>query len=303
VRLAHITDLHLLSLDGTRLFDFANKRWTGGVNILLNRGRHYLAEVFDRLVDDLNALGIEQVACTGDVTNLSLESEFRFARAHFDRIAVGSANVLCVPGNHDTYITEIEGLFEKIFAPYCTPDPEFAVAGEPWPAVRVRGDLALIGLSTSQASGWFMGYGTVGRGQLDRLERALTDERLAGRFRVIIMHHPSAGRHARSLRRGLHDHQAFAAVVRRAGAELVLHGHEHLDLRETLTGPDGRKIPVLGVQSGTYAIDSAKRRARYRVFHIERSEGHPRPRLVRAELRTWRPGGARFELEEPAASL
>lgn len=296
MRLAHVTDVHLLSLDGTRLSDFLNKRWAGGLNILLNRGRHHLAEVFDALVDDLNRLGVEQVACTGDVTNLSLASEFRFARAHFDRIAAGPPNVLCVPGNHDNYVAEVAGLFETVFAPYVASDPDWTWPdGTLYPTVRLRGDLALVGLTTSQPSGLLMGHGTVGPVQLERLGTILSDPRLAGKLRVVVMHHPSTGRHARSFRRGLHDHAAFAAVLAKNGAELVLHGHEHLDLRSELPGPDG-PIPVHGVQSGSYAIDSERRRARYRVYTVERNGG-PRPRLTRTETRTWRPGRAAFEPE------
>jgi 3',5'-cyclic AMP phosphodiesterase CpdA len=297
VRLAHLTDIHLLSFDGARLRDFANKRWAGGLNLLVNRGRHHLAEVFDALVDDLNGLGVEQVACTGDVTNLSLASEFRFARTHFDRLVVGAANALCVPGNHDNYIAEVAGQFEDSFAPYCAADPDWRWPdGGAWPVVRVRGELALIGLSTSQPSGLLMGHGTVGAVQLDRLRQALVDPRLEGKLRVVVMHHPSAGRHARSRRRGLRDHAAFADVIRAAGAELVLHGHEHLDLRNELPGPDG-PVPIHGVQSGSYAIDSERRRARYRIYTIERRGGGARPHLARVETRTWRPTRAAFEHE------
>jgi 3',5'-cyclic AMP phosphodiesterase CpdA len=198
-------------------------------------------------------------------------------------------------------VAEAAGLFEQIFEPYCTSDPAWNVGGgERWPIVRVRGDLALIGLSTSQPSAWFMGHGTVGPTQLDRLEQTLLDPRLADKLRVIVMHHPSAGRHARSLRRGLRDRDAFAAVLARAGAELVVHGHEHLDLRETLPGVDGRAIPVLGVQSGSYGIDSRRKRARYRVFTIgRRASAGPsaRPEIVSAGLRTWRRGHG-FVIEE-----
>jgi 3',5'-cyclic AMP phosphodiesterase CpdA len=305
VRLAHISDLHLLSLDGSRWRDFANKRFAGGFNILLNRGREHQTHVFDALVDDLNAQGIDHVACTGDITNLSLESEFRFARDRFLRLQAGPANVTCVPGNHDTYIAESAGRFEAVFAPYCAPDDDWrwpdGDAGDPWPLVRVRGDLALIGLSTSRASGWLMGHGTVGREQLARLERALGDPRLGDKLRVVLMHHPAAGRHARSRRRGLLDHPELAEVVGRAGCELVLHGHEHLDLRAELLGPEGRPIPVLGIQSGTYALASPRRRARYRVFEVAR-RGGARPEVVSIELRRWHGPDAGFGADTAAAS-
>ncbi len=289
MRLAHFTDVHLLALDGVRLRDFANKRWAGGMNILLNRGRHHTAEVFGALVDDINALGIEQVACTGDVTNLSLESEFRFARSCFDRLAAGPRNVICVPGNHDTYIAEVSGLFERTFAPYVAADPDWSWPdGDAYPTVRVRDDLALIGLTTSQPSGLLMGHGELGAKQLGRLEQVLGDARLADKLRVIVMHHPAAGSHARSWRRGLRDHQAFAAILARTGAELVLHGHEHVDLRNGLLGPDGKQVPVHGVQSGSYSLPTPRHGARYRVYTIER-RGGKRPQIVRDELRRWQP--------------
>jgi 3',5'-cyclic AMP phosphodiesterase CpdA len=297
VRLAHVTDVHLLSLDGARLRDFVNKRFAGAVNVLLER-THHATEVFDRLVEDLNAHGIEQVACTGDVTNLSLESEFRFARERFDRLAAGPGNVLCVPGNHDNYIAETEGLFERVFAPYCASDDGWAWAdpgNHPWPAVRVRGDLALVGLTTSRPSGLLMGHGWVGEPQLARLRSVLADPRLADKLRVVVMHHPSAGRHARSWRRGLRDREAFAAVIAEAGAELVLHGHEHLDLEHHLPGPGGARVPVHGVRSATYAVPSRTRAARYRVYTVRRDAGQPRPRLARSESFTWSAERRRFE--------
>jgi 3',5'-cyclic AMP phosphodiesterase CpdA len=290
VRLAHLTDLHLLSLDGARLRDFANKRMTGGMNLLLRRGRHHLPEVFDALVDDLNAQGIDQVACTGDVTNLSLAAEFRFARERFDRIAAGPDNVFCVPGNHDTYVAEAEGVFEAVFAPYCVPDADWQDES-PWPSVRIRGSLALIGLSTSRASGWLTAHGSVGDEQLARFEKALTDPRLRGKLRVVVMHHPSAGRHARNRLRGLTDHAAFAAVIARAGADLILHGHEHLDLAETLPGPAGRSVPVHCITSGSHADDSERRRARYRIYTVADDGSHLHIEAVRAYR------GGRFEAE------
>jgi 3',5'-cyclic AMP phosphodiesterase CpdA len=292
-RLAHFSDVHLLSLDGVRFRDFVNKRWTGGVNILLNRGRHYSTEVFDALVADVNAQGVEEVVCTGDLTNLALESEFRFARGRFDKLANGPQHVTCVPGNHDNYIVEAAGMFEKVFGDYCASDAGYE---EGWPLVRVRGDVLIVGLTTSQPSGWFMAYGEVGPSQLARLEQALSDERHRGKFRVVMLHHPPAGRRAAKIRRGLRDREAFAQVIERAGAELILHGHEHLDLREELRGAGGAGVPVRGIQSASYGVDSEERRARYRIYTAENG------RLVGEELRTWSPDKKAFVREAAPSS-
>jgi 3',5'-cyclic AMP phosphodiesterase CpdA len=280
MRLAHCSDLHLLSHEGARWLDLANKRWIGAMNLISNRSRHYHVEAFDDMVSDLNTSGVEHVLCTGDVTNLALRQEFAFARERFDRLALGPRGVTVIPGNHDAYIAEGVPLFAELFADYAACDPGWEWApsdagaaydgGEDdlrWPSVRVRGELALVGTSTSRATPWFTAYGYLGAGQLARLSRALRDPRLAGKARVVAIHHPPAGVRAESRIRGLRDHAAFAAVIAEAGADLIVHGHEHRDMTESLAGPDG-PVPVRGISSGTYFHNKPERSARYRIFEI-----------------------------------
>jgi 3',5'-cyclic AMP phosphodiesterase CpdA len=265
MRLAHCSDLHLLSLEGARVLDFASKRWIGGLNLLTNRGRHYHTEAFEDMVADFAGAGIEHVLCTGDVTNLALEQEFHFAKARFDKIELAPTEVTVLPGNHDSYVAEGAKYFTEVFAPHFTNDEGW---GEPWPVVRVRGQLAIIGLSTSLQTPWFTAWGRIGDEQMQRLEAVLGDPRLVGKTRVVAIHHPPAGKRAASRIRGLKDRDAFAAVLAKVGAELVLHGHEHRNLFEELPGPNG-PIPVLGVPSATYEANHPDRTARYRVIEID----------------------------------
>jgi 3',5'-cyclic AMP phosphodiesterase CpdA len=278
MRLAHCSDLHLLSHDGARWLELANKRWIGAMNLLSNRSRHYHVDAFDDMVRDLNASGVEHVLCTGDVTNLALRREFEFARGKFDRLALGPLGVTVIPGNHDAYVAEGVPLFAELFADYAAGDPgwawgpEHAAPGEDasdlrWPIVRLRGDLALIATSTSRATPWFTAYGRLGAGQLARLRTALADPRLADKTRVLAIHHPPAGRRAESRIRGLRDHAAFAAVIAEVGADLIVHGHEHRDMTESLAGPSG-PVPVRGIASGTYHHNKPERVARYRIYEI-----------------------------------
>ena len=50
MRVAHFSDVHVLSLKGTRPRQFLNKRWTGAVNLALNRAKHYRVSVFEQLL-------------------------------------------------------------------------------------------------------------------------------------------------------------------------------------------------------------------------------------------------------------
>ncbi|HUS31295.1 MAG TPA: metallophosphoesterase, partial [Kofleriaceae bacterium] len=159
-----------------------------------------------------------------------------------------------------------------------------------WPLVRVRGELAIIGLSTSRQTPWFTAYGRVGAGQLARFEKALGDPRLAGKARLVAIHHPPAGKRAANKIRGLKDHAAFADVIGRVGCDLIVHGHEHQDLTETLTGPSG-PIQVRGIASGTYHHNKPDRVARYRVFQIEGGK------IVSDFVRVWTREHGMFEAQ------
>ncbi|MBL4633143.1 MAG: hypothetical protein JKY56_04680, partial [Kofleriaceae bacterium] len=90
-------------------------------------------------------------------------------------------------------------------------------------------------------------------------------------------------------------------ILEETGAELILHGHEHLDLSATLPGKGG-EVPVRGIQSGSY--DSGEgamhKRARYRIYEIadscddEDNSVGSRPAILSEELRLWNPAQKNF---------
>jgi 3',5'-cyclic AMP phosphodiesterase CpdA len=304
MRIAHFSDPHLLRLRGARVRDFLNKRWIGGMNLLANRGRHHRLAVFEAMVEEINRSQVDHVLVTGDITNVAHEDEFRLAREVFDRLALGAKNVSVIPGNHDAYVAQGMALFDAYFGPYSTPDPEWTWPGASrWPVVRVRGPVAFILLNTSHPTPWFNAWGRVGSEQLGRLGELLSDARLADKFRLVAIHHPPAGPHALRRVRGLRDHEAFSAVIREHGADLIVHGHEHQDLRLELPGPSGA-VPVRCIQSASYEAGVAPRRARFRVFEVPAPGGPERPevkggRFLRESLYVWHPEQGGF-VEEAA---
>ena len=309
MRLAHCSDLHLLSLEGAKVLDFANKRWIGGLNLLSNRARHHQSEIFIAMMDDLNASDVDHLLVTGDVTNLALDEEFRFARELFSRLRFGPDQVTVIPGNHDTYVKAGSKYFAKHFGEYFQSDEGAGPPdGESWPCVRTRGPVAIFGVSSSLHTPWFTAYGVIGDDQLERLRLALLDERYADSLRLVAIHHSPAEPRAKSRVRGLRDRLKLYKVLEETGAELILHGHEHLDLSASLHGRDG-PVPVRGIQAGTYdAGDTAlHRRARYRIYEVSDEPGAgTRPRVVAESVRIWDPEGRRFIEEssddEPAAT-
>jgi 3',5'-cyclic AMP phosphodiesterase CpdA len=76
--LAHLSDLHLSSLDGVSLRSLLDKRMLGYVSWLLRRRHEHRAEVLDVLRADLEAEHLDHIAVTGDLTHLACK-EFQEA--------------------------------------------------------------------------------------------------------------------------------------------------------------------------------------------------------------------------------
>jgi 3',5'-cyclic AMP phosphodiesterase CpdA len=265
-RLAHVTDPHFRGFAGARPWDFLNKRIIGALNIALFRRRKHRMDLLEDLRDDLAAREVDHLALTGDVGNVSLEGEWLAARRWIEAYAPPAA-VTVIPGNHDTYVQSSvrAGTFERIFAPYQTADLRSGDAS--YPFVRFRGDVALIGVNSCVPAGPFGAWGIIGDDQRQRLEAILSTPEVAGRTRVVLIHHPPVV-HRHGEERNLRDRDALAALLKRTGADLVLHGHDHRDERATLEGPGGQQIPIVGAGSASYE-GKAAHRARYNVYEIE----------------------------------
>jgi 3',5'-cyclic AMP phosphodiesterase CpdA len=294
-RLAHVTDPHFRGFRGSHPGEFWGKRAIGLANLMVNRVRKHKMELLEDLRIDLRAQAPDHLALTGDLSNVALAGEWRAALSWIDMSGVPPESVSVIPGNHDAYVEAVvkDQAFERLFAAYQTNDlpqegdgtraraeagPHSVVqaVGQSsvypfvYPFVHLRDEVALIGVSSAVATGDLGAWGQVGEAQLLRLEAILGSPELAGKTRVVLIHHPpilhKAGEH-----RNLRDREAFAAVLARAGADLVLHGHDHEDQRAELVGPEGRPIPVIGAGSASYA-GGPERRARYSLYEIEGGE-------------------------------
>jgi 3',5'-cyclic AMP phosphodiesterase CpdA len=273
MRIAHFSDAHAFSAEGVPPWAFFNKRVLGLANLrIFRRGKHSL-ERLRAVIADINRQAPDLVCVTGDLTNLSLEPEFALAREVVGHLALSPEMVTIVPGNHDVYTLGAmrAAPFQKWFGEYARSDG----GGQNFPLVRVRGEVAIIGLSTAVPSPPPLADGWLGKEQLRNLEGALSAQQ--GKFRIVLLHHPPYDNRNHWLR-SLRDRGRFQEVLKRVGCELVLHGHEHRDLLRMLDGPSGR-IPVICVGSATYSDERPARSARYNIYRIEGG------RL--AEVETW----------------
>ncbi|HUI96717.1 MAG TPA: metallophosphoesterase [Xanthobacteraceae bacterium] len=259
--LAHLSDPHLAPLPPPRLGELAGKRVLGYLHWRHTRANIHRRERLDALVRDLKAQTPDHLAVTGDLVNIATAAEFAQARAWLGGLG-DPHDVTLVPGNHDAYVPAALPMQAASWGDYMRDDGATAPG---FPFVRRRGPLALIGLSTSVPTAPFMATGRLGDAQIARLDALLAEH--AGRCRVVLIHHPPKTRNSTRIKR-LVDAADFLAVLRRRGAALVLHGHDHVHAIERLDGPNG-PIPAVGVPSASAALPDSRHAAAYNLYRIE----------------------------------
>ena len=279
LRLAHLSDIHLGPLPEVAYRDLISKRITGYINWRRNRSADLHEGVIDRIVGSLKAARPDHVAVTGDLMNLALDGEIELSRLWLE--ALGTPHdVSVVPGNHDAYVRGALSKACKAWGPYMTGDgADDETRPRTFPYLRVRGGVALIGLSSARATAPFMASGFFGERQAAALGHLLDQARESGLCRVVMIHHPPI-RGATAAHKRLFGIGRFQAVMRRHGAELVLHGHTHLPTTYRIEGRDG-EVPVVGVAAAGQAPRGRKPAGQYNLFEIDGKPGAWRIALIR----------------------
>lgn len=273
-KLAHISDVHLGPLPELSLRELASKRITGFVNWHRNRSRHLFTGTLDSLLADIEKKDPDHLAITGDLVNLASSLEIK-AVTEWLADAGEPENISIVPGNHDAYVPGAYEKTSRAWYPYMRGDD----APTHWhdrhhcfPYMRVRGPVALIGCSTAVATPPFAASGYFGQRQARATVNLLQAAGEAGLFRVVMIHHPPI-RGATSMHKRMIGIRRFAATISSGGAELVIHGHTHLNTVHWLKGQQG-PVPVVGIASASQGPGGHKPPAAYNLFTIVGEPGN-----------------------------
>lgn len=269
--LAHLSDPHLSPMPRPKLTQLMGKRAIGYFNWRARRSVHHSPDFLSTLVRDMRQRGFDHLAVTGDLVNLGLPDEYGLAKRFLESLGSGH-DVSMVPGNHDAYVRGTALLHVDQWKDYISGEESSAnvLSGAPFPYLRRRGEIAIIGLSTAIPTAPLLATGKLGKAQLMEFARLLKlacDER---RFRVVLIHHPPVGRH--SPHEVLTDAASFREVVAKEGAELVLHGHKHKAMLHRIDGPGGH-VDVVGVPSASNPGGHPERGGAYNLYKIAGKPG------------------------------
>jgi 3',5'-cyclic AMP phosphodiesterase CpdA len=224
--------------------------------------------VLDKLVADMLAQAPNHIAVTGDLVNLALNLEIDIAADWLSKLG-NPDDVSVVPGNHDAYVPGALDRSCRKWEPWMRGDGIDNKGKRPqFPYMRVRDDVAMIGVSSARATAPFMASGDFRSAQAKRLAATLDEAGARGLFRVVMIHHPPI-HGATPTHKRLYGIRRFQKIIRKHGAELVIHGHTHLATKYEIDGPNG-KVPVICVPSASQNYGGHKPPARYNLFNIDR---------------------------------
>ena len=275
--IAHLSDVHLAPVHGLGPGHINLKRALGFANWTMKRRKVHLRAVVDWITADLAGQRTDHIIVSGDLTNLGLPGEHKAA---LDWLAtVGPPDrVSVVPGNHDIYCRLWRDPGVERWRAYMTSDTTGAALTNPiergFPYVRQLGQgdnkIALIGLVSAVPTKPFHAGGRLGEPQLAALGSVLGRLGREGMFRLVVIHHPPLPGQA-DARRGLEDAERLEAVLQQHGAELIVHGHNHVDMATQRAWPGGT-VHTIGVASAS--VGRAYKHeplGRYNLYRIERN--------------------------------
>ncbi len=271
MRILHFSDPHLhLPLSQMPFRNWFGKRAVGAMNLLRGRGKR-----FDQAAAKLSALaafGREHetalVICTGDYTALGLEHELINARLSVEPLMQARFVYMTVPGNHDLYVQDVvrQHWFLDNFAAVLKSDmPEYSVDG-PWPQVRLIDDgLAVVAINSAKPNLPWRSDGRIPEAQLSSLDRLLDDDKLSGRFIIVMTHYAPRlpdGQPDTKLH-GLGNAEDYLAVCSKIRRGALLCGHIH----------HRYQVAIDGLEADLFCAGSATLKGRESFWLYELTNG------------------------------
>lgn len=219
----------------------------------LHFGKIAYPHIVAALVEEVNSLGVDLVAVSGDLTQRARRQQFMAAA---QMLRAFEAPLLVVPGNHDVYAWWYP--FDRLVHPLRR--YRRYISEELHPTFDSEA-LAVLGINSAYGSTIKGGY--IGRTARQAVAAFFAD-RPAKALKVLVVHHhltrlPALGPHdvARHARKTLE-------VAREAGVHLLLCGHLHISHIEVL---EGGACPLVIASAGTTTSSRGRKHHRQANFY------------------------------------
>lgn len=207
----------------------------------------------------------DHLAVTGDLVNIATAREIANARLWLENNCDKDFTSL-VPGNHDAYVPGAFRSTTQAWKPWIS-DNEVKTDNQ-FPYIKVRGPIAIIGFSTSNATLPLRATGKFTKAQTTKGKQLLAKAKDDGLFRVILIHHPPYHNATHPMKKMIGINR-FQDMISTSGAELILHGHTHQNTTYKIELPNG-SVYAVGISSASQAAGDKKPVAGFNMFDIEK---------------------------------
>jgi len=280
MRIIHITDPHLSTLDGHSFGSLSAKRRSGYLSWTRKRHLIHRRETLERLTKAIKEEAPDLLVLSGDLVQIGLESEIAQAGTWLDDLAA-STEIFFVPGNHDVYAGDSWPALRRHWGRFI-PGPNAGESDGPaeaYPLVRDFDTVRMIGVSSACVTPIFSARGSLGEAQMERLSVLLRDTRASGRAPLLAIHHPPLQGMAK-WRKALKEVEELQRLLSAQPPAIVCCGHLHHNLELT----EG-ETHVFCTASASNRLDAS-----YRIFDIDYATAQGKPGwAIRMQLKTIAP--------------
>lgn len=207
----------------------------------------------------------DHLAITGDLVNIATRSEVSRARLWLEKNCNKDQTSL-VPGNHDAYVPGAFKNSTNAWRPWISSNKDHT--SSQFPYLKVKGPIAIIGFSTSNATLPFKATGKFTKAQAILGKQLLAKAKDEDLFRVILIHHPPYHNATHPMKKMI-GIDRFQDMISETGAELILHGHTHLNTVHEIEHPNG-SVNAVGISSASQTAGDKKPVAGFNLFDIEK---------------------------------
>ena len=280
-RFVQLSDLHLSSPSLANPFQLLNKRILGYLSWLRKRRLIHQRWILDYALNKINQLDVDHHVITGDILHIGLQNEFEQSikwLAQFDN----PEDVTIIPGNHDLYVKEKWSRSFKYWEKFLIGDENLHIENKNsddaldnlnqlYPIVRIRNQVAFIGVSSVFESPWLRATGFISYDQIARLKKILDSPSLQNYCKILLVHHPITLTNTK-LRKCLINHNDLTNLLSESPVNLVLHGHEHKTSIEYIATKSGHKIPVVGIASTSNTSQLENYQAEFALYEVRNND-------------------------------
>jgi len=231
MRIAHLSDLHLLEPD-VRRRSLRDRVRLGYLSLFRPIDAEARIRRAVRALERAKQQGFDHLVISGDLTEDGGREQFEELARVLSESRIDPYKVTLVPGNHDAYDgpREFARALEGPLRPYA--EASGSHAGK----VIDLGEAVLLPLSTAVHQHWAYSWGHIDSEGFEGLERRATDPGIAKRAVVVVQHHAPTRHPVAALQwiDGLRGYGRLLALLSKFRGVQVLHGHLHRAMTRVL---------------------------------------------------------------------